>query len=311
MFSNQESAEPSAQQTLENAKKRLGQIVDNKYKLISVIGIGGMGIVYESEHQFLGRHVAIKILHPRYADRLEEYQRFCREARAVGALSHRTIVQVFDAGFLDGTTPYFVMERLIGENLEQTLRRNKMLTARRAFWIANEVLRGLAVAHSKNILHCDMKPANIYVVRQNDRRESIKLLDFGVAKLAVEGSAASVDERTGLVFGTPQYMAPEQVTGAELDPRTDIYAVGTILYESLMGEPAFQGSTREKVFRNVLQGKPKTLIPPTGRLAPALQQLVSSMMAKNPANRPSSAKEVSRFILAQGVIDSPNDHDYR
>ena len=212
---------------LESAKKRLGQVVDNKYRLLSVMGIGGMGIVYEAEHQFLGRRVALKILHPRYVDRLGEFQRFLREARAVGAIGHRTIVEVFDAGFLDGTTPYLVMERLVGENLEEYIKRKQTLSAKRAFRIAYEVLRGLSVAHNKNIVHCDMKPANVFILRSQGKYTGVKLLDFGISKLAVGGRAHAVDEPTGFVFGTPHYMAPEQVLGGEVEPLTDVYAVGS------------------------------------------------------------------------------------
>jgi serine/threonine-protein kinase len=215
-------------------------------------------------------------------DRLEEFQRFLREARAVGALGHRTIVEVFDAGFLDGTTPYLVMERLVGENLEQYIQRKQTLSPKRAFRIAYEVLRGLEIAHAKNILHCDMKPANVFIVRRNDQRRDVKLLDFGIAKLAVGGRANSVDEPTGFVFGTTHYMAPEQVTGGELDQRTDIYAVGAILYETLMGFPP--------------------LVPPSGELPPVLTQLVLSMMAKKPSDRPASAAAVSRVLVDTGAV---------
>jgi serine/threonine-protein kinase len=292
----------TADPTIETAKRRLGQVVDSKYKLLSVIGIGGMGIVYEAEHQFLGRRVALKILHPRYVDRLEEFQRFLREARAVGALGHRTIVEVFDAGFLDGTTPYLVMERLVGENLEQYIQRKQTLSPKRAFRIAYEVLRGLEIAHAKNILHCDMKPANVFIVRRNDQRRDVKLLDFGIAKLAVGGRANSVDEPTGFVFGTTHYMAPEQVTGGELDQRTDIYAVGAILYETLMGFPPFVAPTRQEVFRKILRAKPKPLVPPSGELPPVLTQLVLSMMAKKPSDRPASAAAVSRVLVDTGAV---------
>ncbi|MFW5739081.1 MAG: serine/threonine-protein kinase [Myxococcota bacterium] len=287
---------------LESAKRRLGQVVDSKYKLLSVMGIGGMGIVYEAEHQFLGRRVALKILHPRYLDRLEEFQRFLREARAVGAIGHRTIVEVFDAGFLDGTTPYLVMERLVGENLEEYIKRRNTLSAKRTFRIAYEVLRGLAVAHAKNILHCDMKPANVFIVRTQGKRTGVKLLDFGISKLAVGGRAHAVDEPTGFVFGTPFYMAPEQVVGGEVEPRTDVYAVGAIVYEALMGRPPFTAPTRREVFKKILRSKPDPLHPPRGDLPTFLSDLVLRMLAKDPNDRPTCAAEVNQALVDCGAV---------
>lgn len=287
---------------METAKQRLGQVVDSKYRLISVMGIGGMGIVYEAQHQFLGRRVALKILHPRYLDRLEEFQRFLREARAVGAIGHRSIVEVFDAGFLDGTTPYLVMERLVGENLEEYIERKQTLSAKRTFRIGYEVLRGLDVAHNKKILHCDMKPANVFIVRDQENRTGVKLLDFGISKLVVGGRAQAVDEPTGFVFGSPSYMAPEQVVGGDLDQRTDIYAVGAIVYEALMGKPPFTGPTRRDVFRKILRSRPEPLRPPRGALPQVLTDLVLRMLAKNPEERPESAAAVNQALLDAGAV---------
>lgn len=294
--------EESTDPIIERANRRLGQVVDNKYRLLGVIGIGGMGIVYEAEHQFLGRRVALKILHPRYVDKIEEFQRFLREARAVGALGHRTIVEVFDAGFVDGTTPYLVMERLLGENLEQYIARKQTLSAKRTFRIASEVLRGLEVAHAKNILHCDMKPANVFIVRTQDQHKRVKLLDFGISKLTTGGRANAVDEPTGFVFGTASYMAPEQVVGGDLDQRTDIYAVGAIVYEALMGHPPFRAGSRRDVFKRILRSQPAPLVPPGGELPSVLTDLVMSMLAKKPEDRPSSAAAVSRVLVDSGAV---------
>lgn len=287
---------------MDSAKRRLGQVVDSKYRLLSVIGIGGMGIVYEAEHQFLGRRIALKILHPRYLDRLEEFQRFLREARAVGAMGHRSIVEVFDAGFVDGTTPYLVMERLVGENLEQYIERKQTLSAKRTFRIAYEVLNGLSVAHSKSILHCDMKPANVFIVRSQIGRTGVKLLDFGISKLAIDGRANAVDEPTGFVFGTPFYMAPEQVVGGELDQRTDIYSVGAIVYEALMGRPPFAGQSRSDVFKQILRSRPDRLAPPRGALPPELTDLVMRMLAKRPEDRPPTAAHVIDQLVDLGAV---------
>jgi serine/threonine-protein kinase len=295
-------SESSQNAAMESAQKRLGCVVDNKYRLVSVIGIGGMGIVYEAEHQFLGRRVALKILHPRYADRIDEFHRFLREARSVGAIGHRAIVEVFDAGFLDGTTPYLVMERLVGENLEECITRKGVLSPKRTFRIAYEVLRGLAAAHGKRIVHCDMKPANVFIVRSPNQRSSVKLLDFGISKLAVDGSVSAIDQPTGFVFGTPFYMSPEQVVGGPIDARTDIYAVGAIVYEALTGRPPFHASSRREVFIRILRAKPDPLTQSPGSLPPAVSALILRMLEKNPDDRPQTAAEISQTLVDNGIV---------
>lgn len=284
------------------ANERVGKVVDNKYLLRSVIGIGGMGIVYEAEHQFLGRLVALKILHPRYVDRFEEFQRFLREARAVGAIGHRAIVEVFDAGSVDGTTPYLVMERLVGENLDERIRRKGALSVRRAFRVGHEILRGLSAAHSKRILHLDMKPANVFLESSNGRRSSVKLLDFGIARMNVEGSVPAIDSPSGVVFGTPHYMAPEQVTAGPVDVRTDLYAVGAILFEALTGTPPFRGDSRREVFRAILHDPVPRIVTARGELPRNLEDIVQSLMARRADDRPATAEEALHAIAASNVL---------
>ncbi len=286
------------------AHERVGKVVDNKYLLRSVIGIGGMGIVYEAEHQFLGRLVAVKILHPRYVDRFDEFQRFLREARAVGAIGHRSIVEVFDAGSLDGTTPYLVMERLVGENLDERIRRKGPMSIRRAFRLVHDILRGLDAAHSKRILHLDMKPANVFLAHATGRRSSVKLLDFGIARMDVNGSVPAVDSSNGIVFGTPHYMAPEQVTAGPVDVRTDLYAVGAILFETLTGVPPFRGESRRDVFRNILHEPLPRIVPAQGELPRPLESIVQSLLARRPDDRPSTAHDVMKAITDSGILPS-------
>jgi len=284
------------------ANDRVGKVVDNKYLLRSVIGIGGMGIVYEAEHQFLGRLVALKILHPRYIDRFEEFQRFLREARAVGAIGHSSIVEVFDAGCVDGTTPYLVMERLFGGNLDERIRRRGPMSVRRAFRVAHDILRGLAAAHSKRVLHLDMKPANVFLVRSAGHRSTVKLLDFGISRMNVEGSVPAVDSPKGFVFGTPHYMAPEQVTAGPVDVRTDLYAVGAILFEALTGKPPYRGDSRREVFTAILNEPLPRIGQTRGDLTKPLARIVYSLLSRRPEDRPSSAQQVIETIVESGVL---------
>jgi len=292
-----------ADPTVRAAIERVGRVVDNKYLLRAVIGIGGMGIVYEAEHQFLGRLVELKILHPRYIDRFDEFQRFLREARAVGAIGHRSIVDVFDAGSLDGTTPYLVMERLVGENLDERIKRKGPQSVRRTFRVAHEILRGLAAAHSKRILHLDLKPANVFLTRaRSGGRSAVKLLDFGIARMNVEGSVPATESPAGFVFGTPHYMAPEQVTAGPIDSRTDLYAVGAIAFESLTGMPPFRGETRRDVFRAILQDPLPPLTARDGDLPRPLAGLIAALRARNALERPASAQDAIHTIRASGVL---------
>jgi serine/threonine-protein kinase len=287
------------------AERRIGQVVDGKYRIKSIIGLGGMGIVYEAEHQFVGRPVALKILHPRYADRLEEFRRFLHEARTIGAVGHRCVVEVYDAGAADGTTPYLAMELLVGENLDQRIRRTGPLSARRAFRVAREVLKGLEVAHRKGVVHCDLKPANVFLVRGHTRRGFIKLLDFGVSRM--ERGDDPADTASGSVFGTPHYMAPEQVSAGALDARTDLYAVGAVIVESLTGKPPFVGHSRAEVFWKILHEPVPAVLTARDDLPPELARLVRRLLSRDPSDRFQSAAEVVAAIDASGLAGDDDD----
>lgn len=277
------------------ALQRIGSTVDGKYRLRSLIGVGGMGLVYEAEHLFLGREVALKMLHPRYADIQQWSSRFLREARAAGSLNHRAIVRVVDAGFVDGTTPYLVMERLHGENLEARIKRRGGLRVEHVTLVLREVLRGLVVAHGKGVVHCDLKPANVFVVERRFEVGNIRILDFGISKTGQDVMNARSDSGEH-VLGTPQYMAPEQVRGDEVSPQTDLYGVGTIAYEALSETPPFHASKRSDVFHRVLYTPPAPLVGKREPVPAALLDLIARMMAKDPAGRPASAAAALREL---------------
>jgi eukaryotic-like serine/threonine-protein kinase len=282
---------PPSNDELIAARARLGALIDGKYRLISVIGLGGMGIVYEAEHLFLQRTVALKILHPRYEDTMEASRRFLKEARTVGSLGHPTIVQILDAGFVGGTTPYLVMELLRGENLEQQIARMGGLRVHQAAFVLRELMRGVAAAHAKGVIHCDLKPANVFIVDQAYEPNKVKILDFGISKVAEE-SKSSISDTGSSVLGTPDYMAPEQVQGANVDPRTDIYAAGIVIYEALSGAPPFTDRSRARVFMNILREPPPPIQGLREPVPQAFQNLIASLLGKELDQRPPHARAV-------------------
>jgi serine/threonine-protein kinase len=284
------SRDPSAvAAAIRAAQQRIGVTVDGKYRIKSVIGVGGMGVVYEAEHLFLDRTVALKVLHPRYEDAQDAAQRFLREAQALGRIGHRAIVTVLDGGFLDGTTPYLVMERLVGENLAYRISRRKGLRVEQVATVMREVLKGLSAAHAKGIVHCDLKPENVFLVDCAITAGAIKLLDFGVAKMV----ATKFDEEQlpTHAYGTPEYMAPEQLTGGTIEPRTDLYGVGAVAYEALSGAPPFgqREKNRKPMFMRILRDNPAPIAGVREAVPRALEAFVVRLLAKAPGERPASA----------------------
>ena len=274
---------------IRSAKQRVGITVDGKYRITAVIGVGGMGVVYEAQHLFLDRTVALKVLHPRYEDAQDAAQRFLREAQALGRIGHRAIVSVLDGGFLDGTTPYLVMERLVGENLAYRIQRRKGLRVEQAVTVTREVLKGLSAAHAKGIVHCDLKPENVFLVDSAITAGAIKLLDFGVAKMV---ATKFDEEHLGThAYGTPEYMAPEQLTGGAIEPRTDLYGTGAVAYEALTGAPPFgqRQKNRKPMFMRILRDKPPPITGVREPVPRALEAFVVRLLAKTPEERPESA----------------------
>ncbi len=271
------------------AEQRVGVTVDGKYRITRVIGVGGMGVVYEAQHLFLDRTVALKVLHPRYEDAHDAEQRFLREAQALGRIGHRAIVTVLDGGFLDGTTPYLVMERLVGENLAYRIQRRKGLRVEQVATVMREVFKGLSAAHAKGIIHCDLKPENVFLVDRTIAAGSIKLLDFGVAKMV----ATKFDEEQlpTHAYGTPEYMAPEQLTGGTIEPRTDLYGAGAVAYEALSGAPPFgqREKNRKPMFARILRDKPPPIAAMREPVPRALEAFIVRLLSKTPEERPDSA----------------------
>src|SRR5262249_34482497 len=211
---------------------RIGAVVGGRYRLTEQIAVGGMGVVYRAERIQLGRTVAIKFLHPSFAGRGDILRRFENEARAMGRLAHPHCVSVMDFGVEDGM-PYLVMDFVHGETLREILDAGGMPLPR-ALAIFRQILAGVAHAHGQGIIHRDLKPANVMVTEATGTGDHVRILDFGLAKLA--GGTAGDTSHSNLAIGTPSYMAPEQARGGTVDARTDIYSLGVLLFELVTGE---------------------------------------------------------------------------
>jgi serine/threonine-protein kinase len=269
-------------------------LLGTPYKLVKRIGEGASGVVWEAEHVELGRRVALKVLSPEHASSQIALERFRTEARAVAKLSHGNLVGILDFGkSLDGRA-YLAMELLVGETLDVRLRQGP-LAWREAVRIATEAGQALVAAHVTGLVHRDIKPANLFLTRAGQ----VKLLDFGVATALTPGSDKKPSEkeramRGFAIFGTPEYMAPEQVSGDAVDGRTDVYALGCVLYEMLTGKRAFDGPSSMAVLGKQLRETPRAPRVQAGDrdIPPALDAVVMKAMKKAPAERFASALEM-------------------
>ncbi|MFO0574908.1 MAG: serine/threonine-protein kinase [Polyangia bacterium] len=276
------------------------------YRLIKLLGAGAMGRVYLAEHERLGRRAAVKVLDgwdPELVSRL-----FC-EARAVAQIGDEHLVDVYDfvADPQKGVVAY-IMEYLPGEDLRKALQRDKVLAPARVARIAAQICEGLAAAHKVGVVHRDLKPDNIVLVRRGGDSDFVKLVDFGIAQFA--GPVAH-RTRAGIALGSAAYMAPEQAEGKRVDGRADLYAVGVVMHELLTGEVPFLGKTS----RETLEIMHTTRVPTAagdhgaGLVTDAFAKLVQRCMAKRPEERPQSADELRTTLLE--IAEAGSDRDDR
>jgi len=271
------------------------------YEIVAPLGAGGMGEVYRARDTRLGRDVAVKVLPASFAKDAERLRRFEQEARAAGALNHPNILAIYDMGVQDGA-PYLVTELLEGETLRDRLR-DAALPVRKALDVAVQTVRGVAAAHDRGIIHRDLKPANIFLT--NDGH--VKILDFGLAKLIQPEALVGIGETqsptetadpvtqtgAGVVLGTVGYMSPEQVRGKPADARSDIFALGTILYEMLSGQRAFEKDSSADTMASILNEEPPELAGEGKKIPPAVERVVRHCLEKNPAERFQSARDLA------------------
>lgn len=233
----------------------LGCIIDDKYIVRAVIGQGGMGTVYEAEHRTIGRRIAIKVLNAANLGRAEAAARFHREARAAGAIGHPNICEIYDVGRLGDGSPYLVMERLHGRTLAERINLEGALPFDDIVATLTQVLSALVAAHEKGIIHRDIKPDNVFLAERVGCAPVVKLLDFGISKTSRKQHMDLSLTRTGMVMGTPFYMAPEQARGEPIDHRIDLYACGVMLYEALTGRRPFMATNYNALVVQVLSSE--------------------------------------------------------
>jgi serine/threonine protein kinase len=291
-----------------------------KYRLHEIVGRGGMGVVYRAEHVYIGREVAVKILHEGYGAREDSIKRFLREARAASSINHPNIVEVTDFGKSTDGTVFFVMELLVGQPLDAILARETRLDLLRAITICNQLAAALAAAHGKGIIHRDLKPENVMLIPREGRRELVrrvndpdgehekteretqfdfvKILDFGVAKVREPEAQKGRVTQAGVVFGTPEYMAPETARVGFSDARSDVYALGVMFYEMLTGVVPFTGDAPVDVMMKQVNERVPRMhdIAPQAEITDETERMILKALAKDPDQRQQSMEEFHRDL---------------
>ncbi|MDX6693967.1 MAG: eukaryotic-like serine/threonine-protein kinase [Blastocatellia bacterium] len=279
----------------------VGRTLDEKYRLDERLGTGGMGTVYRATHLLIDRPVAVKLLNPRFVEDEAAQARFRREARAAGRLQHSNAVAVTDFGRTSDGYVYIVMELLEGRTLRDVLAREAPLDTARSVSMMLQISAAVAAAHEAGIIHRDLKPANIFIVQRKDAPPFVKVLDFGIAKLAAE-SIDDEDPKTltavGVMIGTPKYMSPEQCDGGPLSPASDVYSLGIILYEMLTGTTPFTGTSPLAIALKHSTEEPRPPREWVVTIPPAIEELVLKALEKNPLARPQNAAEFRRELYA-------------
>lgn len=279
----------------------IGYTLDDKYRIEKRLGIGGMGTVYRARHLLIDRAVAVKVLNPRFVEDEAAQLRFRREARAAGRLQHTNAVGVTDFGTTSEGYVYIVMELLEGRTLREVLAKEAPLDTARAVALMLQTAAAVAAAHDAGIIHRDLKPANIFIVQSSEVPAVVKVLDFGIAKLAAEALEEDDSKSltlVGAMIGTPRYMSPEQCDGVELTPAADVYSLGVILYEMLSGVVPFSGSTPLAIAMKHASEQPRHPSEYVASIPAALEKVVLHALEKRPEDRPANAAEFRVELLS-------------
>lgn len=280
------------------------------YQIISVIGEGGMGRVYLAEHVLLSRKVALKLLRPEYAVKRDAVQRFFKEAQAVNKIGHENIVDITDCVELETGETFIIMELLQGSDLGDIMRQEaRPMPLPRAMNIALQICEALDAAHREGVIHRDLKPDNIFIVNSGNKKDFVKLLDFGVAKLLGEpGDKDAWQTAAGSVIGTPAYMSPEQASSLPVDFRSDIYSLGAILYELFTGQPVFRAKSFGEYVVKHMNDEP---VPPrdlvnSPKIPAALESIILRCLEKDPNRRYASVQEIREDLIRAFASVSTN-----
>jgi hypothetical protein len=286
----------------------IGATIGN-YRVVSKLGEGGMGSVYLAEHPLIGKKVALKVLHEEYSANQDVVGRFFNEAKAVNDIQHPNIVDIIDYGVVQTQQGpgfvYFIMEFLGGESLASCVQRESPMQPERVFSIGMQVADALAASHAKGIIHRDLKPDNIYLITRGREKDFVKVLDFGIAKLTGD-APGSRRTRTGIVMGTPAYMSPEQCEGkGNIDARTDVYALGIVLYEMITGQVPFAGEGYGEVLVQHLTKRPARPTTSRGAVPPYVEAVIMKSLEKKRDDRFQTMEDFIEALRGpQGYIDA-------
>jgi serine/threonine-protein kinase len=273
----------------------IGRVINERFRITALIARGGMGKVYRAEQAPLGRVCALKVLNPNYAgDQDPEFhKRFFLEASIASKLTHPNTVTIFDYGRTEDDVYYMAMEYLQGDTLHRAIREAGHFPEERAAHVARQICRALREAHSLGVIHRDLKPANIFLVEHGDETDFVKILDFGLVKNVSDNKGEDLTQ-TGLFMGSPKYMAPEQIRGDRVDARTDIYALGIIMYEMVAGKVPFDRPNSVNILMAHVneEAPPIRQMNPHTQVSPAFEEVIARCMAKDPDQRFGSMDEV-------------------
>ena len=283
----------------------VGKVVSDRYRIIKKLGEGGMGAVYLAEHVFIEKKVALKVLSPEFARKADLTARFLQEAKSASRIGHENVIDISDFGLSSEGLVYFAMEYLKGQDLGQAVRASGAMSWSRAQPIVVQICKALGAAHAQGIIHRDMKPENVFLIDREGRPDFVKLLDFGIAKVQTEGDEGPKLTRTGMIFGTPEYMAPEQAEGKVCDQRADLYAVGCVINHLIAGQPPFQAENFVGMLTKHLleQPKPPSTLNPRMGIVPELDALVLKALSKQPDQRYQNMAELRAAVEAIPVQD--------